>query len=566
MAAAEMVFYDHDAGLSRACTISREAITRGQKGFLVATPVARASFKGATAGREIAPAGKWLVAASVMIGTFLSVMDATVVNVAMPHMMGSFGQDLLTITWVSTAYSIAEIIMITMAAWWTAVLGRKRLFLASMFLFIFGSVLAGTSKTFTQMIFYRVLQGIGGGSLMPCSQAIARETFPPAEQGMAMAIYSMGVVLAPALGPVVGGWLVDNYGWQWVFYINVPFCIVGVLMVSAFVHDPPYLKRGVTRIDWGGIAFLTIGLTATQIVLERGEEVDWFSNDWIVIGSVVALIALVALIVWELRSEEPVIDFRLFRNVPLAVGSGLGMVLGFALFGSSFLLPQFTENLLNYPAFQAGLVLMPRALTMLLAMPIVGRLYNLVSPRALIGIGVIALIVAYWELGHFTLYVGFFSFLPILVLTGIGMGASMVTLSTVSLSTMPRALMTEASSLYTLTRRESGNIAYAALATILARRTQAHRSDLVDSVRRTNPLFRATDQQFRNFLATNGMSSAPSQRRDLAMINQIVNRQATMMSYNDCFWLTVPMLAVVLPFLFLLPKNGVPVDGEVHAE
>jgi MFS transporter, DHA2 family, multidrug resistance protein len=171
----------------------------------------------------------------------------------MPHMMGSFGQDLLTTTWVSTAYSIAEIIMITMAAWWTMLLGRKQLFLVSMFLFFVGSVLAGTSKTFGQLIFYRMLQGIGGGSLMPCSQAIARETFPPAEQGMAMAIYSMGVVTAPAIGPVVGGWLVDNYGWQWVFYINVPFCVVGILMVSAFVHDPAYLKRGVAAIDWGGI-------------------------------------------------------------------------------------------------------------------------------------------------------------------------------------------------------------------------------------------------------------------------------------------------------------------------
>ncbi len=500
-----------------------------------------------------------------MIGTFLSVMDATVVNVAMPHMMGSFGQDLLTITWVSTAYSIAEIIMITMAAWWTAVLGRKRLFLASMFLFIFGSVLAGTSKTFAQMIFYRVLQGVGGGSLMPCSQAIARETFPPAEQGMAMAIYSMGVVLAPALGPVVGGWLVDNYGWQWVFYINVPFCIVGVLMVSAFVHDPPYLKRGVTRIDWGGIAFLTIGLTAAQVVLERGEEVDWFSNNWIVIGAIIALIAMVSLVIWELRSEEPVIDFRLFRNVPLSVGSALGAAIGFALFGSSFLLPQFTENLLSYPAMQAGLVLMPRAVTMLLAMPIVGRLYNIVSPRTLIGIGVVALIVGYWKLGHFTLYVGFFSFLPILVLTGIGMGASMVTLSTVSLSTMSKAQMTAASGLYTLTRRESGNVAYAALATLVARRTQAHRSNLVGSVRRTNPLFRSTDQQFQNFLGAHGLVSAPGQRRDLAMFNQIINRQATMMAYNDCFWLTALILAAVLPFLFLLPKSGVPQD-EAHAE
>jgi len=245
-----------------------------------------------------------------MIGTFLSVMDATVVNVAVPHMMGSFGQDLLTITWVYTAYSIAELIMITMAAWWTMLLGRKQLFLVSMFLFIVGSVLAGTSKTFSQLIFYRVLQGIGGGSLMPCSQAIARETFAPAEQGMAMAIYSMGVVTAPAIGPVVGGWLVDNYGWQRVFYINVPFCVVGILMMSAFVHDPAYLKRGVAAIDWGGIILLTIGPTAAQVVLERGEEVDGFASHWIVFGTVVAALALSGLVAWEMFfTDEPVVDF-----------------------------------------------------------------------------------------------------------------------------------------------------------------------------------------------------------------------------------------------------------------
>ncbi|HUA33269.1 MAG TPA: DHA2 family efflux MFS transporter permease subunit [Candidatus Binataceae bacterium] len=520
----------------------------------------------ATPVNEVAPAGKWLVAASVMIGTFLSVMDATVVNVAMPHMMGSFGQDLLTITWVSTSYSIAEIIMITMSAWWTTVLGRKRLFIFSMVLFTIGSVLAGTSKTFTQMIFYRVLQGIGGGSLMPCSQAIARETFPPAEQGMAMAIFSMGVVLAPATGPVLGGWLVDNYGWQWVFYINVPFCIIGLLMVSAFVHDPPYLKRGVTKIDWTGIGLLTVGLTTMQIVLERGEEVDWFANNWIVIGSIIAALTMVGLVAWEMLADEPVINFRLFRNVPLSVGSGLGMVVGFALFGSSFLLPQFTETLLGYPAYQAGMVLMPRAVTMMLAMPIVGRLYNLVSPRILIAVGIVALIAGYYQLSHFTLYVGFWSFMPILILTGIGMGASMVTMSTVSLSTIPRSLMTGASSLYTLSRRIAGNIAYAMLATLLARRSQEHHSDLVDVVRRTNPTFRTTDAQFQSFLGNHGIASTPGRRADLVMMNNIVSRQSTMMAYNDCFWLMVLMLAVIMPFLYLLPKEGTPSVPEAHAE
>jgi len=224
----------------------------------------------------------------------------------------------------------------------------------------------------------------------------------------------------------------------------------------------------------------------------------------------VAALALTGLVVWEMFfTDEPVVDFRLFRNVPLRVGCGLGVVIGFALFGSSFLLPQLTQELLHYPAYQAGLVLMPRALTMLLAMPIVGRLYNLVSPRTMIGAGVVLLAYAYWRLGHFTLYVGFWSFLPILVMSGIGMGASMVTLSTVSLSTIPRHAMTAASSLYTLTRREAGNVAYAALATLVARREQFHRSDLVDSISATNPAFRRADAEFRNALLGAGLHCAP---------------------------------------------------------
>jgi DHA2 family multidrug resistance protein len=505
---------------------------------------------------EATSAGKWLIAASVMLGTFLSVMDATVVNVAMPHMMGSFGEDLLTITWVSTAYSIAEIIMVTMAAWWTALLGRKQLFLLSMGLFIFGSILAGTATTLHQMIFYRVIQGIGGGSLMPCSQAIARETFPPSEQGMAMAIYSMGVVLAPAIGPVVGGWLVDKYGWQWVFYINVPFCIVGMLMVSAFVHDPPYLKRGVARIDWTGIILLTVGLTVAQVVLERGEEVDWFASNWIIIGTVIASGGIIALVIWELRRTEPIIDFRLFKNRLLSVGCAIGSATGFALFGSSFLLPQFTENLLNYPAYQAGLVLMPRAIAMFLVMPIIGRLYNYVSPRLLVGSGVLMLIYGYWLLAHLNLYVGFWSFAPILVLTGLGMGTAMVTLSTVSLSTIARPQMTGASGLNTLTRREAGNIAYALLATVLARRTQFHRAMLVGNVNDLNQGFLQMDRAFSQSLQNYGYNSAAIGGRDLKLINNMINRHATIMAYNDCFYVLVPVLLLSMLLLFLLPKHG----------
>lgn len=515
---------------------------------------------------EVSNSRKWLIAASVMLGTFLSVMDATVVNIAMPHMMGTFGEDLLTITWVSTAYSIAEIIMVTMAAWWVALLGRKRLFLVSMGLFIFGSILAGTSTTLHQMIFYRVLQGIGGGSLMPCSQAIARETFPPSEQGMAMAIFSMGVVLAPAIGPVVGGWLVDKYGWQWVFYINVPFCILGMLMVSAFVHDPPYLKRGVQRVDWTGIILLTVGLTAAQVVLERGEEVDWFASNWIVIGTIVAALGVIALLAWELTSTEPIIDFRLFKNKLLSVGCGISAITSFALYGSSFVLPQFTENLLGYPAYQAGLVLMPRAIAMFMVMPLVGRLYNHVSPRLLVGTGIVVLILAYWRLAHFDLSVGFWSFTPSLVMMGIGTGAAMVTVNTVSLSTVPRPQMTGASGLNALTRRESGNVAYAVLATILARRTQYHRSVLVTNMTSLNYQFAQMDQSLKGAFKAYGYNPAAIGRSDLDLMNTIVNRHATSMAYNDVFYLMLPVLALSLLMLFLLPKHGYVANSEAVSD
>ncbi|HJU11919.1 MAG TPA: DHA2 family efflux MFS transporter permease subunit [Candidatus Binataceae bacterium] len=507
-------------------------------------------------------AGKWLVAASVLTGTFLSVMDVSVVNVAMPHMMGSFGQDLLSITWVSTAYSIAEIIMITMTAFWSTLLGRKRLYLMSITIFIAGSMLAGMSQSFTQMLCFRVVQGIGGGTLIPASQAITREKFPPAEQGMAMALYSMGVMLAPTIGPIVGGWLVDNWGWRWIFYINVPFAVAGLLMVSTFVQDPPYLRRGFQRIDWGGIGLLTVGLTSLQIVLERGQEVDWFASVWIVFGTIVAVIAIAGLLVWELEQNEPIVNFRLFRNLRLSAGSGMGTVIGFALFGSTFLLPQLTQDVLGYPAYRAGLVLFPRAAAMFCVMPIVGRLYNYLSPRILIGFGMVMLAFAYWGLGHLSLSVSFWSFVPLLIETGVGVGCSMVILSTVSLSSMQPAQMTAAAGLYTLVRRVSGNIAYAVLATLIERRTQIHRAELVGNISNLSPALRQFDSSATARMMSQGYASPTFRTRDLALMGQMLNRQSTMMAYNDVWSLLACLFIVALPLTFCLPRHGIPADQQ----
>ena len=529
------------------------------------TPQSELAPPQAALGGVVTGAGKWLIAASVMLGTFMSVMDVTVVNVAMPHMMGGFGADLLTITWVSTAYSIAEIIMITMSSWWSTLLGRKRFFMASMVLFLIGSFLAGASQSLSQMILARILQGIGGGGLIPCAQAIARETFPPAEQGMAMAIFSMGVILAPALGPTLGGWLVDNMSWRWVFYINLPIGVAALLMVSTFVLDPLYLKRGVQKIDWIGIALLTVGLSAFQIVLERGEEVDWFSSNWILLGTIVAAGSLVGLVVWELYTEEPVINLRLLANRQLRIGTTLNAVIGFVLFGSSFALPQWTETLLGYPAFQAGLVLLPRPLTMIVMMPIMGRLYNYLNPRIPVLIGALLQIYGVWALAHFPLAVGFSNFAPSLIAMGLGSSCFAVTIGTISLSTMRAADMTGGSSIFTVFQRVSANVAYASLATLIARRTQFHHQRLVHGISVLNDNYRLVQEGFLQQFMRHG---TPAPRGVVAaLMNGMLSRQATIMAYNDIFTLMVWMFVLALLLIPLLPSRPPhlrPSDAAAH--
>ncbi|MCB9895328.1 MAG: DHA2 family efflux MFS transporter permease subunit [Planctomycetes bacterium] len=499
-------------------------------------------------------ARKWIIALTVVFGSFMAVMDISVVNVALPHMMGSFGANLSEITWVATAYSIAEIIMLTMAAWWSTLLGRKRLYVGSFILFTAGSALCGTATSFTQMIVYRIIQGIGGGTLIPVSQAILRESFPPEEQGMAMAVNGMGIVLAPAIGPVLGGWLTDHFGWPWIFYINVPISIVGILMVMAFVFDPAYLRRGVKSIDWGGIALLTIGLTLMQLVLERGEQEDWFQSSWIIAGTIATVASIVGLVVWELLIKEPIIDFRLLKNIPLTVGSLIGLVFGIGLFGTTFLLPEFTQHMLGYTAYDAGLVLLPRAIALFVFMPVAGALYKHVDARVLIIAGIALIIWSSYGLSELSLSHGFWDLVPILIIMGAGMPFMFVTMTTVALSTVPREDMTQASGIYTLTRRVGGNIAYALVATIVAHRSQFHRSHLVENVNAMNPNYQQFHGATTAALVDHGMTAQAAPQAVLGIANNMVNQQATMLSYNDVAWIMAGLFLLALPLVFLLPK------------
>ncbi len=502
---------------------------------------------------QVSPTNKWVIAFTVMFGAFMAVMDISVVNVALPHMMGSFGQDLSSITWVATSYSIAEIIMVTMAGWWSTLLGRKRLYLLSFGLFTVGSIFCGTARTFRQMLVYRTLQGIGGGSLIPVSQAILRETFPQEQQGMAMAMYGMGVVLAPAVGPVLGGWLTDHYGWAWIFYINVPVSIIGMFLVATFVHDPSYLRRGVKKVDFLGIGLLAVTLTSMQVVLERGQENNWFESRWILFGAAVSLISVATLILWELKAEEPVINLRMLRNVPLTVGSSMGIVFGIALFGTTFILPQFTQELLGYPAFTAGLVLAPRAVMLLLVMPLAGWLYRYINARALVLFGIFVIWWSYYDLAHLSLSAGFWNLIPMLLVMGAGMPFMFVTLSTVSLSTVDRQDMTDASSIYTLARRVGGNIGYALVATLVARGRQIHRTYLISHISLLDPNYQEYSHRVTSLLGHAGVNSSTTQTTGNALINWLVNQQATMLSYNDVSFILGLLFLATIPMVFLLP-------------
>ena len=503
-----------------------------------------------------APAvNKWLITLAVMFGAFMAVMDISVVNVSLPHMMGSFGTDLSSITWVATSYSIAEIIMVTMAGWWSTLIGRKRLYLASFGLFIVGSILCGTATSFPQMLIYRVIQGVGGGSLIPVSQAILRETFPQEEQGMAMALWGMGVVQAPAIGPILGGWLTDRYGWPWIFYINVPVSIAGILMVASFVHDPQYLRRGVKKIDWAGIALLALALTSMQIVLERGQAENWFESDMIRLGTTLCAGSFLLLIYWEMKTSEPVINFRILRNLPLSLGSFMGVIFGIALFGTSFILPQFTQQLLGYPAFEAGLILAPRAAMLMLCMPIVGRLYRHLDARVLVVFGILVTAWSYYDLARLSLNASFWNLVPTLLIMGIGMPFMFVTMTTLSLSTVARTEMTNASSLYTLARRIGGNVGYALVATLVARGQQIHRVQLVGHITPFNPNLAAFQHQAASLLDPTGLNPTALSHSGQALLNVLVNRQATMMAYNDVSWILGLLFLFTIPFALMLPSR-----------
>ena len=325
---------------------------------------------------------KWLIALTVMTGTIMSALDMSIVNVALPHMRGTLGASVEEITWVSTGYILSNVIIMPIVAFLSSRFGRKNFYIFSVLLFTGASMLCGIAWDLTSMVVFRIIQGIGGGTLIPVSQSVLRETFPPKEQAMAMGIYGLGVILGPAFGPTLGGWLTDNYSWPWIFYINVPIGIINILLIMKFIEDPHYLVRQTGKIDVLGLSLMTVGLGALQIMLEQGEQNDWFASKFILYLSVIAVIGLIFFVWRELKVESPAVNLHILKDVNFSSATFLGGILGLALMSSLFILPLFLQQLLRYPAFDSGLALMPRSLAMAFIMPLAGRIYNRVGPKA----------------------------------------------------------------------------------------------------------------------------------------------------------------------------------------
>src|SRR5438309_3317910 len=416
----------------------------------------------------------WLVAVAVMSSTFMEVLDTTVVNVSLPHIAGDLSASTDEATWTLTSYLVANAIILPMTGWLASTFGRKRLLTASVIGFTVASFLCGLAPSLPFLIVCRIIQGACGGGLQPLSQAILLESFPPEKRGQAMAFWALGIVVAPMLGPVAGGWITDNYSWRWVFYINVPIGILAVILTQLFVFDPPYLRRKIAGIDYWGIGLLVLGIGSLQIMLDKGQEEDWFGSHFIIALAVLTVIGLGGLIIRELTTDHPIVDLTIFRYRTYAIGTFLMTGVGFILYGSIVLLPLLMQELLGYTATHAGVTNLPRGLASFLVMPFVGILTNKIDSRKLLGTGVFFSAIAMVLLSRLSLDVGFWNCWWPLMLQGAALGLVFVPLTTVTNDPIPKEQMGNATSIFNLMRNIGASIGISMVETLQFRNQQTH--------------------------------------------------------------------------------------------
>jgi len=513
-----------------------------------------------TDARELPRVNKWIVALTVMLPTFIEVMDTSVVNVSLPHIQGSLNAGLDEVTWVLTSYLVSNAIIIPITGWLAGIFGRKRYLIFSLVVFTVSSIVCGAAPSLEVLVLFRILQGLGGGGLQPLSQAILLESFPPREHGIAMAAFGMGVVMAPILGPVVGGWITDNWNWRWVFYINLPAGILAVAMAIFFIHDPAYIRRRTIQIDKWGLFLLTLGLGSLQIVLDKGEREDWFNSEFIIILAVIALVSLSIFVLVELRAAHPVVNLRVFRDRSFAAGNIIMFAGFFCLFGSIVLLPLYLQNLMSYTALWAGLVLGPGGLASFVVMPVAGILMKKgVNPRNLLAIGLTIAAYSLWLMSGFALDGSFMTFTWPRVVQAVGMGLFFVPLSAATYVGIPLEEMGNASGIFNLLRNLGGSFGVAFSTTVLAQRSQVHQSFLVENITPYNKAFQSFYAQLTEWFQMNQTHiHALPDKAAMAVTYREVLRQASMLAFNDTFWLLAIGTAVLVPLTLIFRRARAP--------
>ncbi len=496
----------------------------------------------------------WIVAIAVMFGTFMEVLDTTVVNVSLPHIAGSLSASVDEAAWALTSYLVANAIILPMTGWIANYFGRKRTLLAAVTGFTAASVLCGLATSLPMLIVFRIIQGATGGALQPLSQAVMLEAFPPQDRGKAMAFWGLGIVVAPMLGPVLGGWLTDNYSWRWVFYINLPVGLASIIMTRLFIFDPPYIRRSSGSIDYWGIGMLAVGIGALQVVLDKGQEEDWFASRWISAMAVVALLGIILFIIRELKARSPVVNLRVFKERTYAAGVFLMTMLGFVLYGSMLLLPIFLQTLLGYPALDAGIAMAPRGLGSFLMMPLVGTVLSRFDPRKVLACGLTIAAWTLYDLSKLNLNAGYWDIFWPQFIQGASLAMLFVPLTTATMDPIRKEEMGNATSMFNLMRNIGGSMGIASATTYLFRAQQFHTNLLGANVTATNPQAQMLYQGMQSrMLARNG-DIATSARQAYEAIWGLIQRQASMLAFVDTFRAMAIVFLLVLPLLFLMKK------------